>query len=762
MAPVVSLLNGKVQLRITYTGKRADALRFDATAKERLEAEIQLMEACAYEYTLLAGSDAVTDYALKGYHGTVEPFSSQNHFGHIKPGNYVGTLPVDILKEGEKVGEVAFEVRSYKSSYLEDYREMLDYIAKQSTEILLQHSSPVTQNLTFDFDADAETLYQRFAFVSSIIESEEFEESVHRILTMPVTAWQDEVEDVDIRRAGRLGNAAVKMFAKGTNRLALPDGHALRKVGLTSVPTTVPKRKRHETVDTPENRFILFALTTFQQFCADVGEKLAEKGSVREANHADLVIEKLEEWLSHSMFKEVGRPNAVPLNSPVLQRKEGYREVLSAWLMFDLAAKLIWKGGDDIYKAGKKDVAKLYEYWVFFKLLEKFSKKFRLKSESIGKLIKKTDDGLSLNLIEGKHTAIKGVYSTQSRKLSIKFSFNRTFSGKKNYPDGGSWTRQMRPDYTLSIWPHGMKRKKAEEAELIVHIHFDAKYKINNVSRWFNSDDKTEEKVEKTVGSFKREDLLKMHAYKDAIRRTGGAYVLYPGEEGWTREGFHEVVPGLGAFPLRPSKTNDGSQELTAFIDDVVSHLLDRASQRESSSYHSYRIHKDGPGEALHEPLPELYGEERMTPVDEVTVILGICKSQEHLDWVAKRKLYNARTGTVPGSIDLGPMVTGATFLVLRLPNSKQLHVYRIVPFKGRNLGPKVYSQNDLKNKLGYVGDLKAEQYCVFALSDDVPEELLAKPWDVQSILDTHGRQGNHRAIPLAVTLRELLAAKPG
>jgi predicted component of viral defense system (DUF524 family) len=759
METVVPLLNNKLGLRITYKGKRTDALRFDTSAKEKLEAEIQLMEACSYEYTLLDGTDKVAGYELKGYHGTVEPFSSQHHLGHIKPGNYVGTLPVEILKDGEKVGEVEFEVRSYKSSYREDYREMLDYISKQSTEILLQHSSPVTQNLTFDFDSDAETLYQRFAFVSSIIESEEFEESVHRILTMPVTAWKDDVEDVDIRRAGRFGNAAVKMFAKGTNRLALPNGHALRSVGLASVPATVPKRKRYETVDTPENRFILFALTTFQQFCADVGEKLAEKGSVREAKHADLVIDKLEEWLSHSVFKEVGRPNVVPLNSPVLQRKEGYREVLSAWLMFDLAAKLIWKGGDDIYKAGKKDVAKLYEYWVFFKLLEKLSKKFDLTSKSIEELIKKTDDGLSLNLIEGQHTAIEGAYDAKSRKLRIKFSFNRTFSGKKDYPTGGSWTRQMRPDYTLSMWPDGMTDTEAEEAELIVHIHFDAKYKINNVKRWVDSADGTEEKVEQAnVGSFKREDLLKMHAYKDAIRRTGGAYILYPGEEGWSREGFHEVVPGLGAFPLRPSKTNDGSGALTSFIDKVVSHLLDRASQRESNSYHSYRIHKGGPGEALHEPLPEVYGGVRTAPVDEVTVLVGYYKTEKQLEWIERKWLYNTRTGSGQGSIDLGPKVTGATYLLLHGAGETLTNkLYRLTNFRADQKGPRVYSKEKLES-LGYTNP-SGDYYAVFKLSnEEIPTELQGITWGIHELPGYVAGHGS--ALPFAVTLKELMKSK--
>ena len=38
------------------------------------------------------------------------------------------------------------------------------------------------------------------------------------------------------------------------------------------------------------------------------------------------------------------------------------------------------------------------------------------------------------------------------------------------------------------------------------------------------------ESVERLSRS-RREDLLKMHAYRDAIRRTAGAYVLFPGNE---------------------------------------------------------------------------------------------------------------------------------------------------------------------------------------------------------------------------------------
>jgi predicted component of viral defense system (DUF524 family) len=108
--------------------------------------------------------------------------------------------------------------------------------------------------------------------------------------------------------------------------------------------------------------------------------------------------------------------------------------------MFDLAAKLIWTGGDDIYSGGKKDIATLYEYWLFFKLLDLFQSIFDIEPKDISDLIKETPDGLNLQIKQGKFTALRGVYDSGNRKLNIRFNYNRSFSGKKNYPDSGSWT----------------------------------------------------------------------------------------------------------------------------------------------------------------------------------------------------------------------------------------------------------------------------------------------------------------------------------
>ncbi len=229
----------------------------------------------------------------------------------------------------------------------------------------------------------------------------------------------------------------------------------------------------------------------------------------------------------------------------------------------NLAAKLIWSGGENVYEAGKRDVAVLYEYWLFFKLLDIIKDVFDIDPKSTEDLIITTEDGLGLKLKQGNHTAIKGVYKKNTRWLNVEFSYNRTFSGDKDYPDGGSWTKNMRPDYTLTVWPYEiLDQGDAKKEELIVHIHFDAKYKVENLYNIFSNDiNLNEEKTDQSKGKYKRADLLKMHSYRDAIR-TGGAYILYPGQVPFNKFGFHEIIPGLGAFPMRPSKTDTGEVNL--------------------------------------------------------------------------------------------------------------------------------------------------------------------------------------------------------
>jgi predicted component of viral defense system (DUF524 family) len=715
-------------------------------AAENLEARYQLKEGCFYEYKITDNFSLETDER-----DIISPSKINTSTGRIAPNIYVGTLKLGIRNfNKEKCGEIQLEVQSVKTSYREDYRFMLEEITDKCHDLLLQHSSPISQNLEPDYFKDPQTAYQRFAFIKSILESQEFDDAIHKIIISPVTRWEENEVVRDVRGVKRFSNNIIRQFASSSNRFELPEGNSLRKT-IYSLPIKVTLSNKTETVDSVENRFIKYALLSFQSLCSDFAIKV--NNNTRLKNEANKLVDKIEELLNYSVFKEISTLKVLPFNSPILQRKEGYREIFRAWLMFNLAAKLIWTGGEDIYSANKKDVAVLYEYWLFFKLLEVIQEIFGIQPKNLNELIKETSDGLGLQLKQGKCLAIKGVFESEIRRLNIEFSYNKTFAGESIYPEKGSWTKNMRPDYTLSIWPLGISADQAEEQELIAHIHFDSKYKVERLVEILGDDNDFEnEKEEQKKGTYKRADLLKMHAYKDAIRRTAGCYILYPGEDSTYRpKGFHEVIPGLGAFAIRPSRTNNGTAELKNFLNEVVHHFQNRISQREKILLKTYEIYKDKKPNELNEKLPETYGVNRDLIPDETFVLVAFYKNEEQLNWVKKNKLYNARTGSKRGSLHLSLKEATAKYLLLHGPaETTTSKLYKL-----STKGPAIYSKTDLINKL--YPSPSQDFYLVYSINSMAEKEFENMAWDITKLDEyTSNRES---PFPFATSLSDLMKA---
>jgi len=257
----------------------------------------------------------------------------------------------------------------------------------------------------------------------------------------------------------------------------------------------------------------------------------------------------------------------------------------------------------------------------------------------------------------------------------------------------------MRPDFTLTFYPDGFSLEEAEAQELVVHIHFDAKYRVESITELFGDPDEdlSEDKQQQKRGNYKRADLLKMHAYRDAIRRSEGAYVLYPGTtNGPTRFcGFHEILPGLGAFALKPGSDGEaiGLQHLSRFVDEVVAHVCNRASAREQNSYHRfevYRQHETGGQGALQSAIPERESAEaaRSIPPADHRVLVGWSENDAQLDWIRRTGLYNCRAGLRRGSIRLEPDIAAARHLLLHTRGNRAWPgLWRI-----RQRGPRLFA----------------------------------------------------------------------
>lgn len=749
-------------VRLLVYPQSSNAKVFDEIEPQDGESRWQLVEGEEYEYAFEG------NYHFKE-HELVRPSKSSPSRGWIKTGIYVGSLTLTVTNDADFVAEVSFEVRSVKMDYRTDYKAMLHDITNHFTDLVMMQGAPVTQRFEVDPNENSNTLYQQFAFMKSLVDSEEFEEALNKILYNPIHKWTGTTIEKDICSVKRIGRQELKQIASNKNRLPLDEGEFIGD-NIGSVPRRLSVSYKKDTVDVAENRFVKFVLQSFSSFCSTIQQ--CKNASPRLKTEAELTANKLTGWLSRDFFLDVSNLQTMTLNSPALQRKEGYREVLQAWMMSKLAAQITWKGGDNVYQAGKRNVAALYEYWVFFKLLDIVKQTFHLelKEDDEKKLVKTDKDHINLELKQGRRIMIGGVYRTATRLLKVRLYYNRTFSTSDQLDKSGSWTTAMRPDYTLSIWPGDIKETEAEEQDLIVHIHFDAKYKLDRIllnekepdeTHTFEDEDAdlseedllmNQEKREEEKGIYKRVDLLKMHAYKDAIRRTSGAYILYPGSENKKLIGFHEVLPGLGAFCLSPNNIEKDSKEIEHFLHDILEHMLNRASQRERMSYHTYEIYNSEPS-VLCESMPEPYGNDRNLIPEETFVLLGSYKDEDHLQWILNNGIYNLRTGTKNGSVHLKQEITSAKYLLLH-KGDKQLFI------KLNGQGPRMMPKVDLEKKpYHHLYSPSLPYYIVFDLNAmGTEDEFKNVKWDIkQMISDGVLGKGHSSAEPRGISMVELM-----
>jgi predicted component of viral defense system (DUF524 family) len=570
-------------------------------AQEHGETTIQLRESERYEYELRPenGADLRLRCSLATRRRSLGT-TGKPDAGLIETRTFCGTLLLELVEgevDNEKpaIASALLDVRSLKLDYRTEYRGMVRRLSGELAGLVADARSSAKLGFQSNFEerTDEGWLQIQLELLRETLDSSEFSAALQRILSFPHERLSAVNDTISTDRPIRWTPAAVRQLVTNNPRRTVPASHPLRAVaGLESMAerVTIPRKSRD--LDTPENRFVKFALGEFRAFLAHaqgVFESCAGWGASAALAHRLGVT--VDDWLGRGLFSEVGDMRFAPLGSPVLQRKAGYREVLRWWLRFRTAAELSWQGGEDLFRAGQRDVASLYEYWLFFELLDWFCIKCRDGNRpAVEELVDGLEDG-SPNLRLRKRLELgpfSGVFSGQSRRLSARFSYNRRFGVSKERRQPGSWTRSLHPDYTFTFWPDGLTEAEAEARELLVHIHFDAKYRVEDIESLFGGSD-SDDADEESEGTYKRQDLLKMHAYRDAIKRSQGAYVLYPGGgKPEIMSGFHEILPGLGAFSVCPDEngTAKGMGALDEFLNTVLDHLSNRTTAQERVSFH--------------------------------------------------------------------------------------------------------------------------------------------------------------------------------
>ncbi|MBE7452138.1 MAG: DUF2357 domain-containing protein [Kofleriaceae bacterium] len=384
-------------------------------------------------------------------------------------------------------------------------------------------------------NADEQTRYHAFVYLRHIlrddaVEPDRLATSIESILREPHRRLEIERERVQLERARVVDTGTVHALARSTSFVRahglagqLPLSRALRG----HLPAAIEQPRSVRDLDTLENRFVRSFLRGGRRVVDDVKDRVAsgEAGYLRARLHADCewMTTLLDGWLRHPLWDDVGDITQLPLASTVLQGRRGYRDVLRHHVRMMLATQALPLSALDTFALLEaRNIAVMYELWTYFTVVAELRKLLGhpARADRI------TPAFWGPNVRQGFQVR----WATGHR-----VTYNETFVGRTQER---SYSTELRPDVTL--WcPSGA-----------CHL-LDAKFKVSD------------------QGSFKNDDVQKMHAYRDAIRDARSSWVLYPGDL-FDEFGTNDVGiwGAVGAVPLRPETT--GYNELQTLLSRLI------------------------------------------------------------------------------------------------------------------------------------------------------------------------------------------------
>lgn len=375
----------------------------------------------------------------------------------------------------------------------------------------------------------------------------------------PTRRFEPERPVVPPDRVRRLDHRAVQSIFSRVDRLSpVPANSTIASNNLAQAltfgnplqchfPVAIAAPRGRLSFDTPENSFVKHVIGE----CLALVYRFVDHPKLHRSLRDDCrrMLSILEQASNMPYLTETSRLISFRAPSQALAKADGYREVFTFWNALSSHVSLPRTSAETNRLLEGRDMATLYEYWVFIKVLEAASTVSGLKP--VGPPMIRRDDlgeSLAIGLSSGMGPSIRVIYNA---------SYTRSA--------GTAYSTPLRPDVILEI--NGQ-----------CHV-FDAKYRLDQLETNENDEDDG-------VATYKRADLYKMHTYRDAIGNVRTAFAVYPGSEFvfFERMGAKRIIPsglkladGVGALPLRPADS-DPSGKLRDLLHILINHSLAASS----------------------------------------------------------------------------------------------------------------------------------------------------------------------------------------
>jgi len=428
-------------------------------------------------------------------------FSYQNQIGHSTIRIMIGDQFLPPL-EVEVISKKLNLNRGDPLYYPDFYRALVDQLVEYSAALPFTFTAPTYHAV----EESPEPPSPLFIFHFLKNNQEQLQEALETILGNPHRLLSEEEDFVPLPRVREVSADVVLSILTHPEHWVRYDGQGLAVAqrlkapdGTRYAPTKVWQRLKVQTFDTAENRFVKWFVRELA-FWAEVISRWDRpwRSIGEEAREAFVGAKGLLELALHDpLFDEVGEMVYFPSSSQVLLKRDGYRELLQLYRLFNLARRPFF--GPLAEAIDSRDVATLYEYWCFFELVRRFEGMW-------GKARIELEVGATGELQWGV-TADFG----DGRRLVFNEGFGR---GR-----GRSYSVPLRPDFVL--------RKDGRSIVVLdAKFRFDSKSLVGDEQEDNYERDVATGNVERIV---KRADIYKMHTYRDALEARA-ALVLYPGD----------------------------------------------------------------------------------------------------------------------------------------------------------------------------------------------------------------------------------------
>lgn len=452
--------------------------------------------------------------------------------------NYVGIL--NLADFG--IFSSIIEVQSKKIDYTTAYNRLLKKVSELGIDLTTRAGSyfESPSRLSVDLQNDDAVLTSKLSYIRSIILTGDLEVLYNAFFRRPLSRMSS-----DSRKtySWESGDIDIDSYISGLtdSSFRMSDG--------SIVPLEVDSIHFEDSVDTVENQFLKFLIEYIIDFLSEAYGFIETRRKSPLAAELKECLNRCELILSAPLFKDISKLSYFPNKSNVLQQKYPYRDLFSLYWFLSQKLEVSDSIIQNSLKTPQKDLPTLYEYWCFLSMIDLLNSKYSPIDVISQGLVKYNSETLSYVINPSDCTLS---YQIDAEK-ELKLFFNKTYSVKNFVFNGRSYSHLLNPDISLEYYKNGI---------LIAIIHFDSKYRLENMQ------------------TFKEEDLNKMHAYKDGIIATIGAYVLYPGkktkkfiqeEKGFEREDIS--FPSVGAFMFNIDENeniNDEKIDVVNLIDNFV------------------------------------------------------------------------------------------------------------------------------------------------------------------------------------------------